>query len=171
MCIGFGTEHVPDVGLKLSELTSVWLYSRHAKVSIEGKIDANHVVSYDLSVSKNKSFIYFFYLFIYSGRNCTSARVHLFFRCCMFTGLTRRCSYSLQLKHRQTCVLVSRRSRYVFIKIERCNDWSERTGETVWVMHLLCWLYQKLRWRRVVLILQQIAFYNNYKIKKLQRDD
>ena len=36
--------------IKTSDLTCVWLYARNAKASIEGKVDEDHSVSYEISV-------------------------------------------------------------------------------------------------------------------------
>ena len=54
LCIAPETEDVCGSDIPISELTSLWLFVQNAKVSIEGKIDGNDVVSYELEVRKKK---------------------------------------------------------------------------------------------------------------------
>jgi hypothetical protein len=46
------TEYVNGSDVTVSELTSLWLFAQNARVSIQGKIDGDDVVSYELAVSR-----------------------------------------------------------------------------------------------------------------------
>ena len=53
LCIAPETEDVHGSDVKISELTSLWLFARDAKASIQGKIDGDDV-SFEFAVSKKK---------------------------------------------------------------------------------------------------------------------
>ncbi|CAB3982302.1 Hypothetical predicted protein [Paramuricea clavata] len=57
LCIAPKTEHVHGSDIKISELTSVWLFARNAKASIQGQVDGDDAVSYEFSASGGDAFV------------------------------------------------------------------------------------------------------------------